>query len=150
MRSIFLAAEALSVIATSAFGQGVDPLIGTWKFNLEKSKSTDRFPRNWVLTFTGEGHNFINAATGEDDQGPFKVVLMHIYDGMPYPTTGTPDYDSTAFTRIGNAINAVRFKSGKVVEIGQGVIVPGQTYAFTYEGIANNQPYHGVRVFERQ
>jgi hypothetical protein len=126
MRSIFLAAAALSVIATSSFGQGVDPLIGTWKFNPEKSKSTDPFPKNLVLTFTGEGH-FINTATGEDDQGPFKVVLMHIYDGMPHPTTGTPDYDSTAFTRIGNTINAVRFKNGKVVEIGQGVIVPGQT-----------------------
>jgi hypothetical protein len=133
-----------------AFGQGVDPLIGTWKFNPENSKSTDPFPKNWVLTFAGEGHNFINTATGEDDQGPFKVVLMHIYDGMPHPTTGTPEYDSTAFTLIGNTINAVRFKNGKVVEIGQGVIVPGQTYTFTYEGIVNNQPYHGVRVFERQ
>jgi hypothetical protein len=145
-----LATAALLCLMLPAFGQGVDPLIGTWKFDPEKSKSTDPFPKNWVLTFTGEGHNFINTATGEDDRGSFKVVLMHIYDGMPHPTTGTPDYDSTAFTRIGNTINAVRFKNGKVVEIGQGVIVPGQTYTFTYEGIANNQPYHGVRVFERQ
>ena len=24
---------------------------------------------------------------------------MHIYDGQPYPTTGAPDYDASAYTR---------------------------------------------------
>jgi hypothetical protein len=145
-----LALIGLAAIFTSpAFGQGVDPLLGTWKYNYEKSHTTDPAPRNWTLTFSGTGQNFINTATGEDDQGPFKVVLMHIYDGMPHPVTGDPNMDSNAFTRVGNTWNAVRFKSGKVVEVGQGVI-NGKTFTFTYEGIANNQPYHGVRVFDRQ
>jgi hypothetical protein len=32
-----------------AFGQGVDPLIGTWKLNLEKSTGTG-LPKSWSLT----------------------------------------------------------------------------------------------------
>jgi hypothetical protein len=117
----------------------------------EKSATTDQVPKNWSMTFTGEGQNLINNFEGVDDQGhPFKGTLRHIYDGKPYPVTGDDDVDSNAFTRVGNTINGIRFKNGKVVEVFQGVIVPGKTYTGTYEGIKNNQPYHGVRVFDRQ
>jgi hypothetical protein len=85
MRRIILACALAVILGVPAFGQGVDPLIGS---------------------------------------GPFKRVLLHIYDGMPHPTTGNPEWDSTAFTRVGNTINWVRFKQGKIVEVGQGVIVP--------------------------
>jgi hypothetical protein len=68
---------------------------------------------------------------------------------MPHPSTGAADYDSTAYTRIGNTINAVRFRQGKTVEVGQAVIVPGKIYTYTAEGIAvNGQPYHYVLVTE--
>jgi hypothetical protein len=32
-------------LSLPAFGQGVDPLIGTWKLNLEKSTSTAPLPK---------------------------------------------------------------------------------------------------------
>jgi hypothetical protein len=70
---------------------------------------------------------------------------------MPHPTAGSPDYDSTTYTRIGNTINSVRFRQGKAVEVGQSIIVPGKTFTVTAEGIdANNQPYHYVLVLDRQ
>ena len=152
MKQLGLGIVVAISLSLPAFGQGVDPLIGTWRFNAEKSTSVGMsFPKNWTLTWTGEGQNFTNTAEGVDDQGPFKVVLRHIYDGMPHPTTGTPDYDSTAYTRIGNTINAVRFKNGKIVIIGQGVIVPGKSYTFREEGVtANGQSYYRVVVFDRQ
>jgi hypothetical protein len=79
------------------------------------------------------------------------LPLLIPSDGMPHPTTGSPDFDSTSYTRIGNTINGVRFKQGKAVEVGQAVIVPGKTYTLTIEGInANNQPYHSVAVYDRQ
>jgi hypothetical protein len=84
-----------------AFGQGGDPVIGTWKLNLEKQR--------------------------------------------------IPTYDSTIYTRIGNTINAVRFRTGKPVEVAQIVIVPGKTLTNTAEGIdENNQPYHYVQIYDRQ
>jgi hypothetical protein len=135
-----------------AFGQDVDPLIGSWKLNLEKSTSTAPLLRSATQTWTREGQTLIDTAEGVDAQGqPFKVVFRHIYDGMPHPTTGSPNYDSTTYTRIGNTINWVRFKQGKAVEVGQAVIVPDKSYTITVEGInANNQPYRNVGVFDRQ
>jgi hypothetical protein len=99
-----------------------------------------------------EGQTLLNNTEGVDAEGrPFKVILRHIYDGMPHPSTGSPDFDATAYTRIGNTINWVRFKQGKTVEVGQGVVVPDKTYTFSVEGItADNQPYRAVEVFDRQ
>jgi hypothetical protein len=134
-------------------GQGVDPLIGTWKLNVEKStSSTGSVPKSLTTTYVGEGQNFSNTVEGVNAQGkPFKIINRHIYDGMPHPTTGTPDYDSTTYTRVGNTINIVRFRQGKTVEVGQIVIVPGKTYTVTAEGIAvNGQQYHYVFVEDRQ
>jgi hypothetical protein len=79
------------------------------------------------------------------------VIFSHIYDGQPHPTTGNPNYESTAFTRVGNTINAVRFRNGKVVKVAQGVIVPGKAYTFHEEGIdVDGQPYSVFFVFDRQ
>jgi hypothetical protein len=152
MKQLWLGIVIAIGLTLPAFGQGVDPLVGTWKLNLEKSTSTAPLFKSLTLTWSGEGQNFIDTSEGIDAQGQeFKVVLIHIYDGMPHPTTGTPDYDSTAFTQIGNTINAVRFRAGKPVEVAQVVIVPGKTVTNTAEGIdANNQPYHSVLVLDRQ
>jgi hypothetical protein len=144
-------ALAFFTLTLQAFGQGVDPILGTWKLNLEKSSGTG-LPKSWSLTFTGEGQNLIDTAEGVDAQGqPRRVVFRHTYDGQPHPTTGSPDFDQTTYTRVGNTINSVRFRQGKVVEVGQAVIVPGKTYTLTSEGIdANGQSYRGVGVYERQ
>jgi hypothetical protein len=150
-RTLF--ALAFFSLTLPAFGQGVDPLIGTWKMNVEKSVSSGvPLRRSMTITWSVEGQNLLNNTEGVDDQGrSFKVILRHIYDGMPHPSTGSPDFDQTAYTRIGNTINWVRFKQGKTVEVGQGVVVPGKTYTFSVEGItAANQPYHMVSVFDRQ
>jgi hypothetical protein len=134
-----------------AFGQGVDPLIGTWKLNLEKSQFPFPPPKSQTLTFVMGGQNIINTAEGVGGDGkPFKVVFQHIYDGQPHPTTGTELYDSSAFTRIGNTINIARYKDGKMVQLVQGVIVPGKTITFSAGGVFNGQPFHVVTVYDRQ
>jgi hypothetical protein len=136
-----------------AFGQGVDPLIGTWKLNLEKSTFTGLAPpKSASATWAGEGQTLTNTIEGVNVQGQaFKAILRHIYDGQPHPVTGVPAFDSNIFNRIGNSINGVRFKNGKVVEVLQAQLVPGKTYTAIEEGInANGQPYRAVRVYERQ
>jgi hypothetical protein len=52
-----------------AFGQGVDPLIGTWKLNLEKSTSTNPLQKSQTNTYAGEGQNFPLTLEGVDGQG---------------------------------------------------------------------------------
>jgi hypothetical protein len=136
-----------------ASAQGVDPLIGTWKMNLEKSTVVGIPPlRSATLTWSYDGQTLIDTSEGVDAQGqPFKNIVRHIYDGMPHPSTGSPDFDQTAYTRIGNTINWVRFKNSKTVEVGQAVIIPGKTYTLHTEGVtASGQPYHAVGVYDRQ
>jgi hypothetical protein len=145
------------IIATGltlpAFGQGVDPLIGTWKLNLEKSTYIgNQPPKSQTNTFSGEGQQFIDTVEGVNAQGQaVKVVFQHIYDGMPHPTPGSPDWDSVAYTRSGNTINFNRFKNGKTVQIGELLIAPGKTFTLIVGGTAaNNQPFYTVSVFDKQ
>jgi hypothetical protein len=64
------------IVASPAFGQGVDPLIGTWKLNREKSTATFLLQRSMTLTWTGDGQNLIDTSEGIDAQGQaFKVVF---------------------------------------------------------------------------
>jgi hypothetical protein len=52
-----------------AFGQGVDPLIGTWKLNYEKS--TGSAFRSLTLTFTAAGgQNLVLTSDGVATSGP--------------------------------------------------------------------------------
>jgi hypothetical protein len=144
-------ALAFLALTLPAFGQGVDPLIGTWKMNVEKSTSTRPLEKSITLTFTGEGQSKTLVATGVDAQDrPFKVTYQHIYDGMPHPTTGSDDVNSSAYALIGNIVNVVRFKNGKPVDIGQSIIVPGKTYTYTHDFELNGQLHHDVIVYERQ
>ncbi len=153
-RQLRHAADELFAQANPGATANVDPLIGTWKANIEKSTWTGSLtaPKSQGYTFTGEGQTFTNTIEGVDAQGqPFKIIVRHIYDGMPHPSTGTALFDSSTYVRIGNTINSVRHKGGRIVNLGQMVIVPGKTITNTEEGIdPNNQPYHVVVVYDRQ
>jgi hypothetical protein len=133
-----------------AFGQGVDPLIGTWKLNYEKSTRSGF--RSLTLTFTAaEGRNLSAVADGVDSQcNQVHGTLIHTYDGMPHPTAGNPDADSTSYTRLEDTINVVRFKQGKVVEVSQSIIVTGKTYTNLGVSVVNGQMVHFTLVLERQ
>lgn len=133
-----------------AFGQGVDPLIGTWKLN--NAKSTGSAWRSLTLTFTAAGgQNLVAVTDGVDNQGnQVHGTLRHTYDGMPHPTDGNPDADSTSYTRLEDTINVVRFKQGKLVEVSQSVIGPNKTYTNSGTALANGQVNHFVLVFEKQ
>jgi hypothetical protein len=133
-------------------GQGVDPLIGTWKFNPDKSTCNCPLPKRLSFTVVKDAQNMLSAVEGVDGEGrAFKFLVPHIYDGMPHPITGNPGWDSSLISRVGNTYNHVRFKQGKSVEVMQAVIVPGKTVTGTAEGITpNGQPYHYVYVYDRQ
>src|SRR5260221_5715425 len=114
-----LATAALLCLTLPAFGQGLDPLIGTWKFNPEKSTANYRLG-SMSFTVVKDGENMVSTVEGVNGESgkAFKMVFQHIYDGMPHPATGGSNFDSIAFTRIGNTLNQVRFQNGKQSEVG--------------------------------
>ena len=129
-------------------------LIGTWKLNLDKSKLVGPPPRSATLTYTQDGQNMRSTAQGIDAQGnPTMVVFMHIYDGMPHPTTGSPVYDASAYTRVdGSTLIVARFKAGKLVQIGTLVVSQdGKTLTGPSTGTqANGQLGNTILVYDRQ
>jgi hypothetical protein len=134
-----------------------NPLIGTWKLNLSKSRFTSvPAPRNQTLTFAGDGQNITNTSETIDAQGQTtKVVFIHTYDGMPHPTTGVPGglYDATTYNRVDpNTINWVRSKVGKTVQTGSNVLsADGKTFTVTTIGAGpNGQQINTVAVFDKQ
>jgi hypothetical protein len=134
-----------------AFGQGVDPILGTWKLNLEKSTTNFPLPKTVNFTVVKDGEHMTSTVETITAQGQtVKFVIPHIYDGMPHSVTGNANFDAVAFTRIGNTLNQVRFKQGKAIEIGQ-VAITEKTFTSTAEGIApDGFSYHYVYVWDKQ
>jgi hypothetical protein len=115
---------AIATLPQIGFAQS-SPLLGTWKLNLDKSKYTPGPPpRSQTNTFQQDGQDIKLTVQVIDAQGKQTTgVLMHIYDGQPHPSTGNPDFDASAYTRLdANTYIASRFKAGKIVGIGRGVV----------------------------
>jgi hypothetical protein len=145
---------AIAALPEVGFAQS-SPLIGTWKFNLDKSKYTaGPAPRSSTLTYTQDGQNVRGTNQVIDAQGnSTTIVFMHIYDGQPHPTTGSPDFDASSYTRVdANTIIVSRFKAGKLVAINFGeVSQDGKSFTVTAASIdANGRPTKSISVFDKQ
>ncbi len=151
-----LAASALAIaLPQVGFAAQTDPLIGLWKLNLAKSTfAPGPAPRSNTLTYQGAGANLTATAELVDSTGKTtKVVFMRVYDGQPHPTTGSPDYDASAYTRVdANTFIISRTKAGKLVEVDTQVISQdGRTNTVNARGVtAAGQPTNIVQVFEKQ
>ena len=145
---------AIAALPQVGFAQS-NPLIGAWKLNLDKSKySSGTAPRSLTLNYQQDGQNIRNATQGIDAQGnPFTVVLMHVYDGQPHPSTGNPDYDASAYTQVdANTLILARFKAGKLIAVGTIVKSPdGKTATNNTTGLGSG-PGSGtsIEVFDKQ
>ena len=138
-----------------SFGQS-NPLTGTWKINLAKSKySPGPAPRSGTTIFEAVGQGLRIIAEGIDAQGnPTKVDYgISELDGKSSAATGTPDYDAQAVTRVdANTIVANRTKAGKLVQIVIIRVAPdGKTRTVTTTGInAKGQPLDNIAFYDKQ
>jgi hypothetical protein len=144
----------LTAFSQIGFAQS-DPLIGTWKLNLTKSKyDPGPPPRSSTMHYEPAGQGFRDTVTGVDAQGrPTTSVFMMIYDGKFYPTTGVIGYDASAFTRVDDrTVTYIRTLAGKVVGTGTRVLSrDGKTLTFTGTGTtADGRLYNNVTVFDKQ
>jgi hypothetical protein len=149
LMSIALLSLVASAFPQASFAQS-SPLIGTWKLNLEKSKfPSGAAPRSQTATFEPDGQNMKNTNQTVDAQGNSTTsVFLHIYDGQPHPTTGSPLYDASAYLRLdGNTVVLSRFKGGKLVQVGTIVVSPdGKSRTNTTSGIIGPNGLAGTTV----
>jgi hypothetical protein len=156
MRNVVL--KVFIGMAITSIGMfGADGLVGTWKRNIAKSKTT---PPNTnpikSLTSVNEASDggIEVTVTGELQNGtPINSSYTVKYDGKEYPVTGAP-WDTVSMKQI-NA-NAFTFENkktgGKYHSMSRIVISKdGKTLTFTTKGTnAEGQPFSGKYVDEKQ
>jgi hypothetical protein len=147
----------LATAASSNLGFAqTSQLMGSWKLDLTKSKYTPGVaPRSQTNTYEQDGQNIKATTRSIDAQGnPTTTVFMHIYDGQPHPTTGSPVFDASTYLRLnGNTIIFSRSKAGKLVSTGTNVVSPeGKTLTVTTTGIldANGVSGTNIAVYDKQ
>ena len=94
--------------------QAPDPIVGTWKVNLAKSKYATPPPKSMTVTFApaAKGYAVTIAAIGPDGQ-PQKWGYTSTFDGSESRVSGNPSIDAVvARTRTGTV---EYMKAGKVV-----------------------------------
>ena len=133
-----------------------NPLIGTWKLNLAKSKySPGPPPRSNTATWEAVGQGFRATAEGIDAQGkPTKTDFgVVFFDGKSYPATGNPAYDATSYKQINaSTFEFTRTKAGKVVQTTTTVLsADGKSRTNTQTGVdEKGQQINNVYVYDKQ
>jgi hypothetical protein len=142
-------------VATVSADAAADPIDGTWKLNVAKSKfspgpALQSQTRTYAETTQGVALTFSGvAADGSHTSGQ----STYKYDGKDYPLTGSPNYDAISLTRIdANTVKSVQKRAGK--EVGsttRTISKDGKTMTLASTGTsAKGSPYNDVLVFDRQ
>ena len=138
----------------SNFAQA-DPIIGTWKLNLAKSKySPGPPPKSQTVTYEAVGQGVKSTSKGTNAEGnPIDSQYTANYDGKDYPVTGSPNWDAISLKRINaNKVEFTLKKAGKVVSTGATVISKdGKTRTITAKGVnAKGEKTSSTAVYEKQ
>ena len=133
-----------------------DPLMGTWKLNVAKSKySPGQPPKSGTTTYEPYGKDgFKFTSDNVDAQGKSShVTFVAEYDGKDYPITGDAARDAIFAKRIDRYTHqTTNKKDGKITTTSRRVIAKdGKTLTITTTGKnPQGQEVHNVQVFEKQ
>jgi hypothetical protein len=155
MRSIV--AKLFIGVAITAIGMfGADSMLGTWKYNAAKSKTTITNPiksLTSVLEATPDGGVRMTRSGQLADGTPVNYSFTFKYDGKEYPVTGAP-FDTVSLKRID--ANTTSFETrktgGKYHTTGRTVISKdGKTLTQTSKGTnAEGKPVSSTTVADKQ
>lgn len=125
-----------------------DPLVGTWKLDVAKSKfDPGPAPQSQTVTM---GADKKVAVSGTDSGGQAQSWSYTYTPGAAATITGIPDASVTE-TRKGNTVEHV-WKLGKGTEKGHGVVSKdGKTMIYTLTGTnADGKKINERQVYEKQ
>lgn len=148
-----LTAAAVLLGTIGVFAQS-DPVVGTWKLNLAKSKYTAGEPpksSTVVIEPAGQGIK-LTATTVIADGTTRKVSYTVTYDGKNAPVTGTPDYNGITAKKTANGIEGERTKDGKMVQTySRTVSADGKTMTVKSSGrTASGTRVESTQVYDKQ
>lgn len=156
VRTLFFGAIlAIGASAAVAAAPTRDPVIGTWKLNVAKSKfSPGPAPRAQIRTYTesAQGTTLTLKTTAADGKETVTTLTFRD-DGKPYAATGNPDFDTVSVKRKDAlTVHSTQMKAGATVGTGvRTVSMDGKTLTFVQKGThASGVKYDDVSVYDRQ
>jgi hypothetical protein len=146
---------AVGAAAVASAAGAPDPVVGTWKLNLAKSKfSPGPGPQSQTRTYAETAQGTTLTVTGvAADGAPVSGQSTFNYDGKDYPITGSPDYDTLSLQRLdGNTVKSTQKKAGKVTgTTTRTVSKDGRVLTLMSKGTnAKGAAYDNVLVFDKQ
>jgi hypothetical protein len=134
-----------------------DPVIGSWKLNLMKSKyDPGPAPKSQTRTYERVRNGVKVTVEGVDGfNNPIKYGYTANYDGKDYPITGIGvpgGADVVVFTRVDIAftVEETLKQAGKVIITARRVVSQnGKVLTFNTKGTPG-QPFSNVTVYEKQ
>jgi hypothetical protein len=132
-----------------------DPVLGTWKLNLAKSKfDPGPAPKSQMRTYAqSQAGTTLTISGVAADGSPFATKATVKYDGKDYPLAGNPNYDTLSMKRInGTTVKTTLLRASKVVGTmmrtvsDHGTVLTVSTKVTDPKGAAHND----VAVFDKQ
>jgi hypothetical protein len=140
------------LVCGTVLAQSGDPLVGTWKLNVEKSKAPLKAGTTKIEA-VGNGVKWDVELVGTDGT-TFHWGFSGSYDGKDNPVTGNSPYGNVAaLTRVdANTVTITSKQDGKVMTTSTIVVSPdGKTRTTTTKGTdAKGQAVDSVSFYEKQ
>jgi hypothetical protein len=145
-------AVLVGLACATALAQAKDPLLGTWKLNVEKSKAPYKSGTS-VFEAAGDGVKGTVDLVGTDGT-KYHWTFTAKYDGKDNPVTGAnPFGDTVAFTRVNPNTVTIAVKQGGKPTVTQTIAIApdGKTRTTTAKGSdAKGKPLESVSFYEKQ
>lgn len=150
-KCLFTATVLVAIVSGTALAQSSDPLVATWKLNVEKSKGAKS--GSTKIEAAGQGVKFTVDFVGADGTVSHWGFTAN-YDGKDNPVTGDSPYgDVVALTRVDAKTTRITSKQGGKVMATSTIVVSadGKTRTTTTKGTnVKGQPVDVVSFYEKQ
>jgi len=149
------AAVAFALVVPEVSAAQSNPMLGTWKLNLAKSKyNPGPAPKSLTAVVAASGQGTVANTEGVNAQGvPTKTTFVIICDGQPHPVTGAPNVDAISCRQPDPYTQQfINMKSGKATTSGTLVVSrDGKTTTISTKGTtATGQQVDNVAVYDKQ
>ena len=153
MKRLLTAVALVGIVSGTALAQSPNPLVGTWKLNVAKSKGTTFKSGTTKVEAAGAGVKFTVELVGADGT-PTRWSFTANYDGKDTPVTGNNPYgDTVALTRVNPRTTQIAVKQGGKATVTQTIVVAedGKTRTTTTKGTtAKGEAVDAVSFYEKQ
>lgn len=143
------------ILGTAAIAWAADPVVGTWKLNVSKSKfSPGPAPKEETRVYEAYPQGIkVTVRTIQADGQAFTVLITANYDGKDYEVVGSPDYDAIELKKISEFVSESALLHGLlVIAVARREVSPdGKRMTITYKTPQDQaNPINNQAVYDRE